>query len=94
MAPQSQSRLSLEEGPPQELCTARLSAGQELRIRVMPRSNWAEDCLFPACSRCFSIGFWVAEVVEMLAMVTGERNGGYDESVDRILFFYCGKILK
>lgn len=40
IAPQSQSRLSEEFWPPQEDCTARVSAGQALSARVMPRSSF------------------------------------------------------
>lgn len=39
-APQSQSRLSEEFWPPQEDSTARVSAGQVLRARVIARSSF------------------------------------------------------
>lgn len=40
MAPQSQSRLSEEVGPPQLDCTANVRAGQALIARVIPRSRY------------------------------------------------------
>lgn len=71
MAPQSQSRLSAEEGPPQWDCTARVRAGQACRARVMAKSrvdccvsvavdgwDWVDDDIFllSTCMRRWEMG--------------------------------------
>lgn len=49
-APANQSRFCEESGPPRELLTERVRAGQRERWRVMRRSIWAE---------IFSLGEWL-----------------------------------
>lgn len=49
-APANQSRFCEERGPPRELVTERVRAGQRARWRVIRRSIWAE---------IFSFGEWL-----------------------------------